>query len=33
MEDNLDYFEWKALIVGISEWEQTQEELKKIAIA
>ncbi len=33
MEDNLDFFEWKALIEGIDEWEKTQEELKKIAIA
>lgn len=31
MDDELDYFEWKALIEGIGEWRQTQEELKKIA--
>jgi hypothetical protein len=32
MDDDLDYFEWKALIEGIEEWKRTQEELKKIAI-
>lgn len=31
MDDELHYFEWKALIEGIEEWRQTQEELKKIA--
>jgi hypothetical protein len=33
MEDETDFFEWKALIEGIYEWELTKEELKKIAIA
>jgi hypothetical protein len=32
MDDELDFFEWKALIEGIGEWRRTQEELKKIAI-
>lgn len=33
MADEVDFFEWKALIDGIREWEQTQEELKKLAAA
>ncbi|WP_207681901.1 hypothetical protein [Desulfonema magnum] len=33
MEDETDFFEWKALIEGINEWKQTREELKKLAIA
>ncbi|MEE4359738.1 MAG: hypothetical protein V2I97_24925 [Desulfococcaceae bacterium] len=33
MEDETDFFEWKALMDGIHEWEQTKEELKKIATA
>ncbi len=33
MDDDPDYFEWKALIEGIDEWRRTQEELKKIAVA
>jgi hypothetical protein len=33
MEDETDFFEWKALIEGVYEWKQTKEELKKIAAA
>jgi len=28
--DDLDYFEWKALIEGLQEWEKTDQELKEL---
>jgi len=28
--DDLDYFEWKALIEGLQEWEKTDRELKEL---
>jgi hypothetical protein len=31
--DEVDYFEWKALIEGMEEWRQTKEDLKKLEVA
>ena len=31
MGDEQDFFEWKALIDGMNEWQQTKEELKEMA--
>ncbi|MCP4107232.1 MAG: hypothetical protein GY749_17100 [Desulfobacteraceae bacterium] len=31
MEDEADFFEWKALIDGINEWEKTRDELMRLA--
>ncbi len=31
MEDETDFFEWKALIDGIHEWEKTKDELMRLA--
>ena len=28
--DDLDYFEWKALIEGLKGWEKTKQELKEL---
>jgi hypothetical protein len=28
--DDLDYFEWKALIEGLQEWEKTNQELEEL---
>lgn len=28
--DDLDYFEWKALLEGLQEWEKTEQELKEL---
>ena len=30
MGDEQDFFEWKALIEGIKEWQQTREGLKEL---
>ena len=30
MGDEQDFFEWKALIEGINEWQQTRKELKEL---
>jgi hypothetical protein len=30
MGDSQDAFEWKALIEGIQEWQQTKEEIKEL---
>jgi hypothetical protein len=31
MGDEQDFFEWKALIEGMKEWEQTKEGVKELA--
>lgn len=28
--DEQDFFEWKALIEGVNEWQQTRKELKEL---
>jgi hypothetical protein len=30
MGDEQDFFEWKALIEGISEWKQSEQELERM---